>query len=533
MTDELSLTATGDDPQNSYDQLPYESHPFDRTHPDHLATIAQLFGLSTPDVDECRVLELGCAAGGNLIPMAVGIPEGRFLGVDLSRVQIEQGQEDIHSLGLENIQLQHRSIMDIGPDDGQFDYIVCHGVFSWVPPEVRDKILAISSENLAPNGVAYISYNTNPGWFLRGMVRQMMCFHARQFEQPQQQVEQARALLDFLIEAGPAGDPTYHALLTRELEILRGRADSYLYHEHLEEENEPVFFYEFNEQAESHGLRYLGEVEFPEMVASNYSPTAAETLQKLGVGLVHSEQYLDFLRNRTFRRTLLCHQQNDLRRQLDASCLERMHVSSQLRCLDRAPGLHHHGAVTFVAPSGVQATLEQPLAKASMMHLQQQWPDSTPFENLAAEAHRVLGNSPIRSADRVATENEQLGSMILELFAAGQVELRLRAPRYKVSLDERPLVSPLARAQAEKGPHVTNLRHDFVQLTDLQAQLVKMADGEHDRTAMCDKLEQLVDDGQLVIESKDAMASRDRLRALLMEMIESDLDKLRFDALLV
>lgn len=155
------------DPSTSYDEIPYSDNCFPYTHPDHLATVATFHGLTPPPVRNCRVLELGCARGGNIIPMALGLPEGRFLGIDLSSRQIAEGRSIIEKLGLQNIDLQTLGITDIGENSGLFDYIVCHGVYSWVPDQVRDKILAICSENLAPSGVAYVSYNTYPGWHER------------------------------------------------------------------------------------------------------------------------------------------------------------------------------------------------------------------------------------------------------------------------------------------------------------------------------------------------------------------------------
>src|SRR5262245_39050357 len=152
-----------DDPY-SYDEVPYASHPFAQTHPDRLATIATLFGMRPQAVEQCRVLELGCAAGGNLIPMAVTYPESHFVGVDLSGREIAEGQRAIETLRLKNIQLAQRDIRDLGDELGRFDYVICHGVYSWVSADVRDKILDLCARLLAPQGVAYVSYNTYPGW---------------------------------------------------------------------------------------------------------------------------------------------------------------------------------------------------------------------------------------------------------------------------------------------------------------------------------------------------------------------------------
>src|SRR5262249_1781779 len=137
-----------DDLLKSYEETPYHSNPISSCHPDCLATMATLYGMRPPPVASCRVLELGCAGGGNLIPIALTLPAARFVGIDLSPRQIAEGQEIVATLGLKNIQLLPLSILDVGPDFGTFDYILCHGVYSWVPPAVQDKILAICRQHL-------------------------------------------------------------------------------------------------------------------------------------------------------------------------------------------------------------------------------------------------------------------------------------------------------------------------------------------------------------------------------------------------
>src|SRR5262245_8757143 len=162
--------------QTSYDVVPYESNVFSQSHPDRLATIATLLGMRPAPVTDCRVLELGCASGGNVIPMAVSLPGSRFVGIDLSSRQIEMGRRTVESLALTNLDLKQFDIRNLTKDVGQFDYIICHGVFSWVPREVQDKILEVCAQNLSPRGVAYVSYNTYPGWHMRGLIRDMMLY---------------------------------------------------------------------------------------------------------------------------------------------------------------------------------------------------------------------------------------------------------------------------------------------------------------------------------------------------------------------
>ncbi|MBI3866078.1 MAG: class I SAM-dependent methyltransferase, partial [Planctomycetia bacterium] len=145
-------------PVTPYDEIPYISHPYPHSHPERLAAIARLLGLKPTPVDKCRVLELGCAAGNNLIPAAEALPGSTFLGVDLSERQIAVGCTTVDELELDNIELRHGNIMDVSADDGQFDYIIVHGIFSWVPHDVQDRILSVCKQNLTPNVVAYVSY---------------------------------------------------------------------------------------------------------------------------------------------------------------------------------------------------------------------------------------------------------------------------------------------------------------------------------------------------------------------------------------
>ena len=168
----------------SYDEVPYADRVQPATHPDRLAVVATLYGMDPAPPDRCRVLELGCAGGANLIALAETLPGSDFVGIDLSPRQIASGRQKVQALGLTNVELRAMSLVDIGEAFGRFDYILCHGVYSWVPAEVRDAILAISSANLMPQGVAYVSYNCYPGWHARAAAREMMCYRAGRFEDP-------------------------------------------------------------------------------------------------------------------------------------------------------------------------------------------------------------------------------------------------------------------------------------------------------------------------------------------------------------
>lgn len=159
-----------------YDEYQYISKAFSFTAANYIQGISKIYGLDTVDSRKCRVLELGCSFGGNIISQALYNPESEYIGIDLSKVQIEKGQEYINKMGLKNIKLYHKNIMDIDESFGKFDYIIVHGVFSWVPNIVKEKILEIFKNNLSEKGIAFISYNVKPGWAISTVIRDIMLY---------------------------------------------------------------------------------------------------------------------------------------------------------------------------------------------------------------------------------------------------------------------------------------------------------------------------------------------------------------------
>src|SRR5258708_5167974 len=204
----------------TYDEVPYPNLSHVQSHPDTLATLASLLGLSPAPIENSRILEIGCASGGNLIPMALSLPASTLVGIDYSARQISDGQAAIDAIGLTNVSLRHMNILEITPELGEFDYIIAHGVFSWVPANVREKLLDICKQNLAPAGVAFISYNVYPGWHMLANIRDMMLYHTRNISDPAERVAQARGVLKFLSESGPTADHVRSHLLNAYSKVL-------------------------------------------------------------------------------------------------------------------------------------------------------------------------------------------------------------------------------------------------------------------------------------------------------------------------
>lgn len=487
---------------NKYDQVPYLSLPYPATHPRNLEMLAVLFGMQPPAVPKCRILELGCASGGNLIPVADEYPEAHLMGIDLSSVQIDQGCSLVDRLGLTNIRLRHASITDVDDDWGRFDYIICHGVFAWVPTEVQEKILDICHRNLVANGVAIVSYNTYPGWHLRAVVRDIMRFHVAQFGEPRKQIDQAKAVLDFMSEYCNEQE-AYGHLLKRELERVRKTDDSYLYHEHLEPFNQPLQFYQFVERAASHRLQYLAESSFTRMLTIDMPQRVQEALD--GAPIIRQEQYLDYLRNSGFRSTLLCHENVDLKRN---DLHERMtcyqvawNASSQPLDVD----LKDDQPVQFEI-GGNKLTTALPLMKAACVHLGRIWPQYIAVPDLYRRSLEMLdvGESDVEKNPDLQTD--RLTRPLLEAVATNLLDAYVHPPQWFPWLADAPRATALSRAQAAEGGLITNRHHETVRLDALGSFILQQLDGQNDREKLEQALYGALRQGLIATEQEDRQA---------------------------
>jgi methyltransferase-like protein/2-polyprenyl-3-methyl-5-hydroxy-6-metoxy-1,4-benzoquinol methylase/Fe-S-cluster containining protein len=521
--------------QTSYDEIPYLASPRYSTHPNCLATLATLLGMNPAPIDSCRVLELGCGTGGNLIPMALTLPQSHFVGVDLSSRQIASGRALADAIGLTNIELMPLSITDIDERFGQFDYIICHGVYSWVPPKVQDHLLTICKRNLAPHGVAHVSYNTYPGWHQRGLVRELLNYHVRQFGDTKVRTQQARAFLKFLIQSAVDPNSPYTRILKEEAELIRKEADWYVFHEHLEDYNEPLYFYQFMERAAAKGLQYLGEA-WNHSYIQNLPPEVRDTLQQLSGDLLHLEQYVDFLRNRTFRQTLLCHQDVGLNRTPSPEILMKLMISSLARPMSANPNFAPEAPEEFRNDSETCLTTNKPLMKAALWSLYEAWPRALSFDDLWTEVQARLSQSPIEEALRGEPGRALLAKDLLQSYLTNMMALHGHVSRFALRVSDKPVASPLARYQARHQTaadiHITTLTHRKVKLDDLDLVILPLLDGSRDRAALVDALVNAVNEGSLTVHRKGQPAAPDQMRVILEASLEDCLNRLARFALL-
>lgn len=472
---------------NPYDAVAYPGHAFSQTHPTKLATIAHVHGMNPAPMAEMRVLELGCGSGGNLIPMALRFPRARFVGIDLSQRAIALARRNAGEFGLVNIAFEHRDIMAVSAELGRFDYIIAHGVYSWVPPHVREKILALFGALLNPQGVAYVSYNALPGGHLRDLARDVMLFHTRDVSDPLERVRIARSALKAFTEAADP-DSFHGAALRKRLEQIDELPDAVLYHDDLNPGARSFTVHEVAAAAAEHGLKFLAEASFPNQFGTARGP-AQQLLATIATDdPLEREQSLDLLIGRTFRETLLCRSDVALRREIDAASLSPYHLSAYVRQVEIPEAEKRPGVDRFQFHAGVAVSIDLDSCKAALRVLGRTWPACIGHGELVAQALREIG--PVADSAREAV---RLDEALLAIFKAGLLDIRLEPPQVVSTISERPVASRLARWQAETSNEVTDLLHRAVTLDGLVVRkFVCLMDGTRNAEALLADLNQFL-----------------------------------------
>lgn len=525
---------------SSYDEILYNSWPFSQSHPDRLATVATLFGMDPAPVrgDEFRMLELGSACGDNLIPLAMQHPRAEFVGIDLSQRQVELARDTAARLGVKNVRFEQMDLLDYPDGREPFDYISAHGVYSWVPPAVRDKLMAICRQHLKPNGVAYVSYNVYPGCQMKEIVRDALIYHVRHLTDSQERIQQAMAFLRFMAQSVPHDNPAYTALYKGTLKSLGddGASHTRLYHDLMESTNDPIYFRDFVEHAAQHELQFLGEADIHEMQSMRFPAEVTSLLDKLGDDTIQREQYLDIFKHRSFRQSLLCHRHVSVQRQLHPKRIEELLLAAEIHCDTPDGNLQSHELFRFRNNHGVEASIDHPLTKAALLQLCDSWPHALPFSELEVAARRRLRPiaSLVQPAKEFAQERQELAEHLLQLYAAGLVEGHVYQPQFTTRVNRRPVASSWARLQAERGSKVTNLWHAGVQLSEINRILLLLLDGTRDRNQLIEDLARQIETQELVIVHEgEAVREGTQLRIALNEIFAKALETAAALALLV
>jgi len=391
------------DPGSLYDAVAYPARELAQSHPGRLAAIARLHGLPAPPPSGCSLLEVGCSDGGNLLAMAAALPAARFVGLDVSSTAIAAARANAQAAGAGNVVFEELSLADYDPPPGSFDYVVAHGVYSWVPEDVRDGLLDLCCRALSEHGVAYISYNTLPGGVLREAVREILLRHVGRIEDPAALLAAARQLLEVLRIAW-SYDPELSTLVGLATRTLQS-GDALLFHDTLSPENARLEFADFVAHAGAYGLQFLAEANFWEMQVG-WLPTQMRGVVTGIADRLQREQLIDELRMRTFRQTLLCHAAatlDDPRPEHVAG----LAVSSQAQ----ASPAEQEGATTFTGPDGARLTTDEPLVVAAL-------------QRVVAASPAAVAVASLWRADAPQPDRDAICTARLRCYGGALVDLR-------------------------------------------------------------------------------------------------------------
>ena len=461
----------------AYDRVRYPAQVYPKLHPSRLAAIARLHGVPTASPKACRFLEVGCGDGLTLVTLAMAYPDSQFVGVDMSQAAIARGNAIRAKLGLDNLTLLAVDLLGWDPGDEPFDFVVAHGFYSWVPHVVRERLMALCNQALAPTGIACISYNALPGCHMRRMLWDMLKFHSAGIENPAERIASAQEFLKLLKSGLPETD-VYTATMVAEIDDLSGRLDpNVLFHDDLAEINDPFTLDQFMRHAREHALAFVAEASYHEMSTRNAHENVRPLLENIGRDdLVTKEQYLDFFTGRRFRQTILCRQDAAPNSVPDPAAVGLLELASALQPDENGPD--SEGRLRFSRTGLGAMVIDSPVIHAILKVCADRYPQPQQVQDLFDAVSGID-----RGNDDWVTELEKVQSVITRAFSTGLLELHCDAPRYAPLASDRPRASRLAQLQVEAGEsRIISLRPSMIELDDIVTRCLLLAlDGNRDR----------------------------------------------------
>jgi SAM-dependent methyltransferase len=421
-----------------YEQQPYPNGVFQFTHPAHVGALAKLYGHpGTPDPARARVLDVGCGQGANLLRIARDLPGADCLGLDLAGVHIDEANRQAADAGRNNVRFVRADILEHDFSGQCFDYIIAHGFFAWVPDEVRERLLSLCRDHLAQNGVAVLSYNCLPGWSTRTGLRLLMQMENEVLgSSGRELLRGAERVSGFFSKTIPAVTQLPHArLLESEIENLRRKEADIVLHDELEPLNEPLYLLQFAQSAQSHDLAYVGDTSLLTDWLEIYPREIKLALAEYRMSRMQGLQYVDFLMNRDFRRSIICPALAGMQisGRPTPQSLHGLCVASRLRA-EPAGKREDRFSYRFVAgnaspgvsestpqPQSELLQISDPLLRACLDKLAETLGQFQPIDDIVGATCHQSGSTA--DLDEVWT---RLGGFILNMVAQGYLRVSLR-----------------------------------------------------------------------------------------------------------
>ena len=492
----------------AYDAFLYPDDPHFWSEPGRFSAAAVLHGFQLAKVARARVLEIGCASGGNIIPMAARYPQATFYGFDISGKQIEAAKRHADEIGLPNLTLVHANITGLPSDIGTFDYIIGHGICSWVPHPVRLALWEVCNRLLREDGLLYLSYNTLPGWHFKKVVRDLFRFRVGEKTQTHESLLDVAAFFK-RIEAQAKG--IYKHLLDIEKQFITDDDVYYIRHEYLEEENHAFYVQDILREAADHNLTYVCEADSTSSNLALFPAEISEHIIRDSLGQRSmEEQYIDFHINRSFRRSVFAKYSHakSVKREIAWDTVDQLHIEplDVPFAVTQVDGTQEFLAFPpdfFAATKDTRQLQKQSVAAQALTYLQTALPATlctiTAGDVLTKLHKETQGDPELEHVVRLS---------IFELLYRRKFCISTEHASWSQDL-ERPRLQHLLRSDALHGrSSSTNVLHEKITLTSDQSRLVmSLLDGNHDRKALAARLVSLLHEGRLVLDHTEARAN--------------------------
>jgi SAM-dependent methyltransferase len=462
-----------------YDELPYGDTAYFHTHPAHLGGLAVLCGLAPPALAGGRILEVGCGTGFNLVAMSRSLPDAEFVGLDASAVQVERARALAAAVGATNVRFLAGRVEELDDAEGDYDAIIAHGFYSWVPPAAQTALLELIRRRLEPDGLAYVSFNTKPGWNARGIVRDFLLGAVPAGGSPLDRARAARERLAAFVASLPDPESPYGRQVATLAKSLADEPDYYLLHEYFAEFNEALTFGEFAARLAAHGLQYVAEARFATSAFAQLGEDR-KALDAVGDDLVRREQYHDYRWQRSLRQSIVRRADRAVPRVADVEAVGRLWIRPR---------------VELVEPIGdVDATeFDEALREEDGEPIRIHDPFYRRFlRRLRAAPHLRLQPGAF-AADVLDVTKFDLGfektrHLVMQVVLKGTIEevwhVASEPTRYAATAGERPCACAFVRRQARSGGAIVDRWHRVVRLDAAdRAKLVRL-DGSVDRATL-------------------------------------------------
>jgi len=498
-----------------YDGLSYTSYPYYHSHPDHLFTIAKMFDVSAvnPAKQNISVLEIGCASGNNLIPIALRYPEARLVGIDFSISQIIQAQKQAVELNIKNISFENISISNTKNRDEKIDYIIAHNIISWVDDTTISEVFDLVANLLKPQGVALFSYNVKSGCSAASTLRDMVLYNAQWVEGNQNKIQQAQSFLTFIINTLENDNTPFAQILRAEAQALI--ANKNMLCDYFISEYRTYNFHEFNQELEKRDLQYLSDSYLPSMYIGNAPPNITKALEQVN-DIVDLEEYMDFFIQKHFKASLVCHKSISLKRDMSNYDSSEFYICSNI-----TPEISSKEIVNF---DDINQTLNFFVSSRNDLNIQTNSAVMKASFYSIAESASInhvklpqiidMASEKLPNIPREDIQKEFM-SEFMGLIFSGYINITNFSPDAATALSSKPIIYRLARYQALQNDDlwVTNLRGQIVQIGLFEKYVFRYMDGSYNLDAIAEFMFNHTKQGDLSFsKDKEIITDTDQIK---------------------